>query len=52
MENWTLWKLMRCYNSRIGIKEYDDSLKIGIANYDLSSVQKDNYWIKKMMIRD
>ena len=25
---------------------------IGIANYDLSSVQKDNYWIKKMMIRD
>lgn len=52
MENWTLWKLMRCYNSRTGIKEYDDSLKIGIANYDLSSVQKDNYWIKKMMIRD
>ena len=30
----------------------DYSLKIGIANYDLSSVQKDNYWIKRMMIRD
>ena len=52
IETWTLWKLTICYNSITGIKEYDDSLKIGIANYDLSSVQKDNYWIKKMMIRD
>ena len=52
IETWTLWKLTRCYNSITGIKEYNDSLKIGIANYDLSSVQKDNYWIKKMMIRD
>lgn len=52
IETWTLWKLTRCFNSIIGIKEYNDGLKIGIANYDLSSVQKDNYWVKKMMIRD
>ena len=48
--NWTIWKLMNTYNSIVNIRNYDDSLRIGVASYDLSSVQNEKCWAKRLMI--
>lgn len=51
IKQWTMWKLMDTYKAKIAMQEYSDSLEIGIASYDLSSIQNDKYWIKRLMIR-
>ena len=51
IKQWTMWKLIDSYKAITAMNEYRDGLKIGIANYDLSSIQNDKYWIKRLMIR-
>ena len=52
IKQWTMWKLMDTYKAIIAIREYDDSFEIGIAQYDLSAIQNDKHWIKRLMIRE
>ena len=52
IESWTIWKILNCYNAKIGLKSYDDSLAIGLVAHDLKDIQGNNHWLKKLMIRD
>ena len=52
MNNWTLWKIMNCYNIITELKTYNDHLQIGLAVHDLKLVSDKNHWIKKILVRD
>lgn len=52
IKKWSFWKLINCYKSIAGDREYEDNLRIGIESHDLSSIEKDKHWLKKLMIRD
>ena len=52
IENWTIWKILNCYNAKLGLKSYDDNLSIGLITHDLKNIQGNNHWLKKLMIRD
>ena len=52
IKKWTLWQLMQCYQAIINVRDYEDSLAIGIASYDLKAVTNNNHLIKRLMIRE
>ena len=43
---------MQCYQAIINVRDYEDSLAIGIASYDLKAVTNNNHLIKRLMIRE
>jgi len=50
--NWSLWRIMNCYKSRIGWKGYCDNLQIALVSGDGKSISGNNHWHHQLMIRE
>ena len=50
--NWSLWRIMNCYKSRINWKSYDDNLQIALVSGDSKNISGENHWHYQLMIRE
>lgn len=50
--SWSLWRIMNCYNARVGWKSYDDSLQIALVSGESKSISGENHWHHQLMIRE
>lgn len=48
---WSLWKVLYCYKTRIGWKSYNDNLDIALVSGKSEGVSGDNHWYKQLMIQ-
>lgn len=46
----SMWELMNLYKNKVGIKNYNDELRIAIASGDGKSVSGNNFWLERVKI--
>ena len=49
IKNWTLWKLMTCYKSKLGMSNYKDSFSIYLISGEKSLIE-DKHWTQQIKI--
>jgi len=52
ISNWTLFKIMTCYKNIIGLKIYDDSLKLACVSGESKGITGENHWLEKLKIKE
>lgn len=52
MDTWSLWKIGRCYQSRVGWKSYSDALDIALVSGDSKNITGEHHWHKQLMVRE
>ena len=46
----SMWELMNLYKNKVGIKNYNDELRVAIASGDGKSVSGNNFWLERVKI--
>lgn len=46
----SMWELMNLYKNKVGIKNYNDELRVAIASGDGKSVSGSNFWLERVKI--
>lgn len=52
MMDWTLWRVMNCYNAKLGLKSYDDNLSMALVSGDTERINGDYHWYKQLTLKD
>ncbi|MDF2588224.1 MAG: hypothetical protein K0S41_2065 [Anaerocolumna sp.] len=52
IKDWSLWRIMNCYKTRVGWKGYCDNLQIALISHDDKNISGKNHWYQQLMIRE